>query len=97
MHCHIRSWALLRAAEYREKPPFTLSDDGVLYSEGESPMHLPLSFGRFCTVLGSGQPGPMISKDKNVEGYRYPFGKGIIKSIEGILPPKWLKKPPPGE
>ena len=76
--CFFRSWALLRAAELRETPPFVISNDAVLRSTGVSPVHLPLPFGRLCSVLGGGLPGQEMDEMGRVNGYRYPFGTGLL-------------------
>ena len=90
---YIRSWALLRAAELRDEPPFNLSDEGVVCSGGKSPIHLPLPFGRLCAVLGAGLPGPILNAEGRVTGYEYPFGRAVQSLVKTLLPQAWLKEP----
>jgi len=88
--CHLRSWALLRAAELREEPPFAVSAGGDICSHGFSPIHLPLPFGRLCAVLGAGLPGPHLGDGGRVVGYWYRFG-GALHMVRRLLPQAWIK------
>lgn len=88
--CYIRDWALLRAAELENRKPFSARTDGGISSEGASPMHLPLPFGRLCAVLGSGPPGPKFDEGDNVRSYVYPFGVRMQKLIKTAIPDRWL-------
>jgi len=95
---HLRSWALLRAAELLESTPFRAStDDGSIASMGRSPMHLPLALGRLCTVIGTGLPGPVLGSDQRVSGYQYRFGKRAYPLVRTLLPRSWVGEHRPKE
>ncbi len=87
---HLRSWALLRAAELLESTPFDASADGAIASSGRSPMHLPLAIGRLCSVVGVGLPGPILDGNQQVTGYRYPFGRRVYGLVRTLLPRGWV-------
>ena len=72
-----RHIALLVAYELREgKRPFAL-EHGEATRTVRGP-YLPLSYGRLCTVLGEGAPGPTMLGWEGW-GYSYPFGKPIAE------------------
>jgi hypothetical protein len=88
--CHLRTWALLRAAELLEKPAFRVTGNGSVRSPGRSPMHLPLPLGRLCSLVGTGLPGPELSVTGRVCGYQYHFGSGILPMVREATPDTWM-------
>ena len=89
---HVRNWALLHAHMLAGRAPFVLHRSGWLTTTGCSPVHLPLSLGRLCAVLGEGLPGPTLdSRTRLVEGYCYPFGRRMTDLLAKVIPVAWLR------
>ena len=90
---HLRSWALLRASELRDVRPFEALPEGTIEAVGRAPMHLPLSFGRMCSVVGRALPGPVLDREHRVTGYRYPFGSRLLELVRPLFPTGWVRSP----
>ena len=89
---YLRNWALLHAHVLAGRAPFVLHRSGRLSTSGCTPVHLPLSLGRLCAVIGEGQSGPKLAPSKRlVEGYCYPFGRQIRDLVAKVIPVSWLK------
>ena len=90
---HMRNWALLYAHDRAGRPPFVLNRSGWLTTTGHSPVHLPLSLGRICAVLGEGLAGPILDpRTGRVDGYCYPFGRRLTQLVAEVIPDGWLKE-----
>ena len=90
---HVRNWALLHAHELAGQAPFVLHQSGWLTTTGYSPVHLPLSLGRLCAVLGEGLSGPTLDlRTRRVRGYCYPFGHRMTGLLAKVIPVTWLKR-----
>ena len=83
---HFRNWALLHGHIEAGVAPFQLGIDGTLYSQGKSPIRLPLPLARFCTLLGTSLPGSLVSSRHEVEMHEYPFGRLLVPILEKIIP-----------
>lgn len=86
-----RSWALLIAHTKKGSQPFHSSGTGTIWSQGLSPVHLPLALGRLCSVIGEGVPGPQRVFGPGGELRRiYPFGRRFKSILERVLPGEWV-------
>lgn len=86
-----RSWALLLAHAENESRPFHSSATGTIWSQGRSPVHLPLALGRLCSVIGEGVPGPQRIGGATGDLRRvYPFGRRFRSIVERVLPSEWV-------